>query len=191
MSRADDFASAYGTVRDRLVPSDRVGIDAAWLDYVRDDRGRGVERCAVRYATGHVGAESSAPRDDLAAVDPLEVDRRDSEVGMLALDNEQWDALVSQLDRVLVAESMRREPASDPCRGGGPAQLAARGRRFPVASGGGAVDHAEQRADREPDAEMAPGLELLPRPAVHPDLATPADLPVADQHRAARLASPR
>jgi hypothetical protein len=34
------------------------------------------------------------------------------------------------------------------------------------------VDHAEQRADRELDAEPLPRLKLLPPPAVHPDLAT-------------------
>ena len=44
------------------------------------------------------------------------------------------------------------------------------------------MDHAEQRADREPDAELLPGLELLPRPAVHPHLATLAAFAVADKH---------
>ena len=79
----------------------------------------------------------------------------------LALDNDERYTLVSHLDRVRVAELMWREPTPDPRCGGGPAQLAARGRRLPVAPGGRAVDHAEQRADREPDAEPLPGLELL------------------------------
>ena len=90
----------------------------------------------------------------------------------LALDDRQRDPFVGHLDRVGVAELMWSEPTPDPGRGGGPAQLAASGRRLPAASGGWAVDHAEQRADREPDAELLPGFELLPRPAIHPHLAT-------------------
>ena len=95
----------------------------------------------------------------------------------LTLDNEQRHPLVSQLDRMLVAELMRRESTPDTRCGGGPAQLPARGCCFPVPARGWAVDHAQQWADREPDAELLPGLELLPRPAVHPHLATSAALP--------------
>jgi hypothetical protein len=105
--------------------------------------------------------------DDLRVVDPLEINRGDPEMCMpeLALDNEQRHSLVSHLDRVGVSELMRREATPDPRCGGSPAQLTARGRRLPVASGGRAVDHAEQRADREPDAELLPGLELLLMPS--------------------------
>ena len=83
---------------------------------------------------------------------------------MLALDDWQWDPFVGHLDRVRVAELMRREPTPDPRCGGSPAQLPARGRGLPVAPGGWAVDHAEQRADRKPDAELLPRFEgcLIP-----------------------------
>jgi len=100
----------------------------------------------------------------------------------LALDNRQRDPVVRHLDSVRVAELVRREPAPHSRCGGGPAQLAARGCRLPVAPGGRTVDHAEQRADREPDTELLPGLEVLPRPAVHPHLATLVAFAVADQH---------
>ncbi len=67
----------------------------------------------------------------------------------LALDDRQRDPFVGHLDRVRVAELMWRKPTPDSRGGGGPAQLAARGRLFPVAHGGWAADHAEERADRK------------------------------------------
>ena len=79
----------------------------------------------------------------------------------LSLDNDQRHALVGHLDRVRMPELMGREPAPDSRCYGGPAQLAARRCRLPVAPGGWAVDHAEQRADRELDAELLPRLKLL------------------------------
>ena len=100
----------------------------------------------------------------------------------LPLDGRQRDPFVGRLARVCVAEPMWGEPTPDSRCGGGPAQLAVRGCRLPVAPGGWAVDHAQQRADREPDAELLPGLEVLPRPAVHPRLATLVAFAVADQH---------
>jgi hypothetical protein len=53
--------------------------------------------------------------DDLGAVDSLEVDACDTEVGMaeLALDDDERDAFVGHLDRVRVPELMRREAAPD------------------------------------------------------------------------------
>jgi hypothetical protein len=48
------------------------------------------------------------------------------------------------------------------------------------------VDHARQRADRKFAPEFHPWVELLPRPAVHPDLAAFASLAVANEDRAAR-----
>ena len=53
------------------------------------------------------------------AVDALEVDAGDTEVGMaeLALNDDEWDAFVGHLDRVRVPELMRREAAPDTGRG--------------------------------------------------------------------------
>ena len=90
----------------------------------------------------------------------------------LTLNHEQRDTLARHLHRVRVTQLMWREPTPDSRGGGGPAQLAARGRRFPVAPGGWAVDHAEEWADRKLDAELLPRFELLPRPRVHPHFAT-------------------
>ena len=88
--------------------------------------------------------------DDFGVVDSLEVDRGDPEVrrAQLPLGDDEWDTLVGHLDRVGVPELMRREPTSDPGRRGGAPELSATGCRFPAASGGRAVDHAEERANR-------------------------------------------
>jgi hypothetical protein len=64
--------------------------------------------------------------DDLGAVDPLQLDRRDPEVGVpkLSLDHHQRDPLVSHLDRVGVPPLVRREPPPNTSyRGGVPALL--------------------------------------------------------------------
>jgi hypothetical protein len=46
--------------------------------------------------------------DDLGAVDSLEVNARDAEVGVpeLPLDDDEWDAFVGHLDRVRVPQLM-------------------------------------------------------------------------------------
>jgi hypothetical protein len=53
--------------------------------------------------------------DDLAAVDALEVDARDAEVGVseLALDDDERDALVRHLHSVSVPELVGREATPD------------------------------------------------------------------------------
>ena len=53
--------------------------------------------------------------DDLAAIDSLEVDAGDAEVGVseLALDDDERDTFVRHRDRVSVPELMRRESAPD------------------------------------------------------------------------------
>jgi hypothetical protein len=50
--------------------------------------------------------------DDLAGVDPLQVDRGHAEVGVpeLALDYVQRDALAGEFDGVRVTQLVRREP---------------------------------------------------------------------------------
>jgi hypothetical protein len=69
--------------------------------------------------------------DDLRAVDPLQIHRRDPEVRVpeLALDHFQRQALARHLNRVHVAQLMRREAAAHarPC--GDAPQLLANARR--------------------------------------------------------------
>jgi hypothetical protein len=78
-----------------------------------------------------------------------------------------------------------REPATNPGGQGGATQLAAdpRGGAWPAA--GRAAQHAEQRADGQGRAELQPGIEMVPGPTVHPDLAPPAAFPGANEDRAA------
>src|SRR5439155_11534739 len=98
----------------------------------------------------------------------------------------QRDPLVCDLDRVRVAELVGGEASPNAGRSGGVLELLAGRGRFPVPSAGRAVDHAEQRADRQARSDLKPRLELLPGPAVHPDLAALAALAAADEDRAAR-----
>ena len=58
----------------------------------------------------------------------MQVDRCGAEVGMaeLALDDVERDALAGELQRVRVAQLMRREPAPNACLDGEPAQSASR-----------------------------------------------------------------
>src|SRR5262249_4867621 len=83
--------------------------------------------------------------DDLAAVDALEVDAGDAQVGVtkLALDDHERDALVRHLDGVSVPELVRREATSHVRRGGSVMQLLARRRGLPATPRSGSMDHAE------------------------------------------------
>ncbi len=67
--------------------------------------------------------------DDLRAIDPLQVDRGDTEVRVpeLALDHDQRDALVRHLDRMSVAELVRGEAATDTGERCGSSELLASG----------------------------------------------------------------
>jgi len=67
--------------------------------------------------------------DDLGAVDSLEVDRGDPEVGVpeLTLNHHERYTLIGELDGVGVMQLMRREPATNAGQLGGSAQLLARG----------------------------------------------------------------
>jgi hypothetical protein len=103
----------------------------------------------------------------------------------LALDDDQWDTLVGHLDRVRVPQLVRREPPADAgwcCR---VVELFACGGGFPAAAGGRSVDDAEQSSDGKLGSSLEPWLQLIPSPAVHPDLAAFAALPVPDEHGAA------
>ena len=57
----------------------------------------------------------------------MEVDRRRAEVGVpeLALDDVERDALAGELQRVRMAQLVRREPAPDPRLSSEPAELGA------------------------------------------------------------------
>ena len=125
--------------------------------------------------------------DDLGVVDPAQVDRGDGEIGMpeLGLDNEQRHPLARHLDRVRVAQLMRRKTPPDTGVGGGVVQLRADAGGRPRAAGGRAAQYAEQRADRECGAQLQLWAQLLPCPAVHSDLAALATFATAGQDRAA------
>jgi hypothetical protein len=60
-------------------------------------------------SSGAAGADGG---DDLLGVDSLQVDRGRAEIGVaeLALDDVQRDALAGELERVRMAQLMRREP---------------------------------------------------------------------------------
>jgi hypothetical protein len=67
--------------------------------------------------------------DDLAAVDALQVDAGDAEVGVpqLPLDHHERSAFVSHFNRVGVPQLVRREPTSHARSPGGMVQLLPRG----------------------------------------------------------------
>jgi hypothetical protein len=111
----------------------------------------------------------------------------------LALDDDQRHPLAGHLDGVRVAQWVRREPSPYAGLASGAAQLGAGGRGHPRPSARGAVDDAEQRPNRQLNARLEPGRELLPGPVVHADLAAAAaPLPrrtSSDPGRASRSAS--
>lgn len=57
-------------------------------------------------------------------------------------------------------------------------------RRLPVPPGRRAVDHAQQRSDRQLAPGLQPRFELAPRPAVHAHLTSLSAFPAADEDRA-------
>ena len=103
----------------------------------------------------------------------------------LPLDDDERNAFARHLDCVRVPELVWRDPASHSCSCGGASEFPAGGRGFRGASGGGAVDHAEERADRETGAEVLPGFELFPCPSVHSDLAALVAFSSADEDSSA------
>jgi hypothetical protein len=61
--------------------------------------------------------------------------------------------------RVGVAQLVGREPSPHRCLRGDAAELCAGGVACPGPPTGWPVDHAQQRADRQPDAELEPGAD--------------------------------
>jgi hypothetical protein len=49
---------------------------------------------------------------------------------------------------------------------------------------GQTVDHIQERSDREPAADLEPWVDLLPGPAVHPDLSPLAAFTAPNEHSA-------
>jgi hypothetical protein len=126
--------------------------------------------------------------DDLRAIDPLQVDRRDPEMRMPepALDDDQRHTLARHLNGVSVTELMRHEPSSDTgvCRDA--RQLLARTGLLSPATSSRAADHPQQRTDRQLTPDHQPPVQLRPCPAVHPDLATTPTLTATHQHSSTR-----
>jgi hypothetical protein len=81
------------------------------------------------------------------------------------------------------AQLMRREAAPDAGRGREAPELDPNGGARPRSHAGSAVDHAEQRSDRELRPRPEPWPQLLPAPLVHADLATTPALAVTHQQR--------
>ena len=103
----------------------------------------------------------------------------------LALDHDQRDSLVGHLDGVCVAELMGREPPPDTGSPGDLAELLGCCGCLAMPACGRAVDHAEQRTDWKPCADLEPRVELIPGPAIHADLPPPSTLPTTNENRAA------
>ena len=102
-------------------------------------------------------------------------------MSQLTLDDDERHGFMRRLDRVSMPQLVGREPPSHPSRDGGMVQLLAGGRRLPPASSGRSVDNAQHRADREPATNLQPRIELLPRPAIHPNLSPLTALPAPDE----------
>jgi len=84
-------------------------------------------------------------------------------MAQLPLDDVQRDAFAGHLDGVCVSELVRREPTANPGRYGKlPQRRPCRGWR-PRSALGGSIDNAQQRADTHRDADLDPGVEVLPR----------------------------
>lgn len=105
----------------------------------------------------------------------------------LSLDDHDRDSFAGHLDRVGVAELVRREPAPDAGRPGGVSQLRAHAGGEAEAAAGWSAEYAKQCAERRPGPDLQPRIELLPRASVHSDLAPLAPLPAAHEHSAARF----
>ena len=103
----------------------------------------------------------------------------------LALNDDERQALVRHLDGVGVAELVRCEASPNAGERRGVAQLLSGRARGPGAPAGPSGENAEQRADRQLDADVQPLLQLLPGPVVHANLAATAALAAADEDRAA------
>src|SRR5215212_5821743 len=150
-------------------------------DERRRPRGSETERGAHRDHRRAAGVDGV---DDLGVVDALEVDRGDAEVAVskLALNDDQGHAFAGHLDGVGVAELVWGEPSSHAGSGGGLTKFLARRGVGPVPSTRRSGEDAEQRSDWKLEPSLKPGLQLLPAPGVHADLASAATFAVTHEH---------
>jgi hypothetical protein len=103
-------------------------------------------------------------------------------VSELSLDDDQPHALAGHLHRVCAPQLVRREASANAGSGGCAPELGACTAGAPRASAGASIEDAEQRTDRQRDACDEPGLELLPSPVVHPDLAASPCFAATHEH---------
>ena len=103
----------------------------------------------------------------------------------LALDHDQRHAFARHLDRVRVAQLVRREAPPHASLASDVSQLGAGGGGRPRPPARGTGDDAEHRSDRQLHPRVQPRLKLLERPVVHADLAPAAALAAADEERPA------
>ena len=99
----------------------------------------------------------------------------------LTLYDQERDPLAGHLDSVGVPELVGCEPTPDSGGQRGPMQLGTDPGRRAWPPAGRAAQNAEERADRQGPAQLEPRVELLPRPAVHPDLPPATTLSSTDQ----------
>ena len=131
----------------------------------------------------HRGAPRVDRFDDFGVVDALQIDRGDPEVAVpeLALDDDQRHPFTGHLDRVGVAQLMRREASAHTGSSRGAPRLGTRPTRRPGTTARAAVDDAEQRTDWQRDPRDEPRVKLLPTPVIHPDLATSSSLAATNE----------
>lgn len=97
----DEFASACVSVRDRVLGSDVAqGIDAAWLDYIRDDRRLTEAASMTPCVTRMVTSELHPPRDGTPVG---RVSERVPPLGRFLPDLEQHEPALRSLVMVTVA----------------------------------------------------------------------------------------
>jgi hypothetical protein len=147
----------------------------------------GSSRAEESAGGGNHGCGSVDDVDDLGVVDPLKVDRRDTEIGVpeFALDDDERDALAGHFNVVGMAKLVRRKATSHAGARCDLTQLHADRGRCPGPPATRPIDHTEHRADRHLLSGMKPRLELQPARGVHADLAPLSALAAADVDRAA------
>jgi hypothetical protein len=102
-------------------------------------------------------------------------------VAELALDHVQRHALAGHLYRVGVAKLMRCDASPHPGLGRQPSHVYSHAGASPWSSGGGPVNDAEQRADRQRHPLLEPRSPVLLAPVVRADLPPLSALAVADE----------